>query len=199
MCMHPHCYCLVYIFCRRVLKIAIDLLFLWFYSVGHFIGLWYPQKKCPFIDKVMWFEVCLSLKLFRLWSGENTGEPTEYQNLYIVYWWALVTSSLLETLGNLSSGATASCHALEGILLGDEQRTDYNQSFKKNATNSQTSFTRTLNWIPIQSSALQGCRSGGCMKAVSWVLRELSVKQIFVWKCNTHNWTLLLSNEGVYY
>lgn len=34
----------------------------------------------------------------------------------------------LETLGNLSSGATTSSHGLEGILLGDEQRTDYDRS-----------------------------------------------------------------------
>lgn len=60
-------------------------------------------------------------------------------------------------LGNLSSGAAASSHGLEGILLGDEQRTDYNQSVKKNATYSQASFTRTLKWIPRQVSVLQRC------------------------------------------
>ena len=64
----------------------------------------------------------------------------------------LVTSSLLETLGNLSSGAAASSHGLEEIFLGDEQGC-LTSLLKKR----QTSFTRTLNWIPSQVSALQGC------------------------------------------
>ena len=57
----------------------------------------------------------------------------------------LVTSSLLETLGNLSSGAAASSTGLEGIFLGDEQGC-LTSLLKKR----QTSFTRTLNWIPSQ-------------------------------------------------